>query len=314
MALHVIVGAGVLGKATALELSQRGHHVRVLSRSGGEPGGSAIERLAIDALDTAGLVAAVQGAAALYNCANPPYDRWTRDWPPLAASLLETAERTGAVLVTMSNLYGYGLTDHPLTERDPLAATGHKGRIRAAMWVDALAAHDAGRVRVTEARASDYFGPGVRGQAHIGDRTILPVLEGRAVRVFGNPDMPHSWTYAPDIAAALATLGTDPRAWGRAWHVPTNPPLSQREMLGAIARIGVAPEPRLQTLPGWALGALGLFVPFLRELEEVRYQFERPFVVDSTDYQTTFGVAPTPMHDALAATVAWWQDQRRVAA
>jgi nucleoside-diphosphate-sugar epimerase len=182
------------------------------------------------------------------------------------------------------------------------------------MWEAAVAAHNGGRARVTEARASDYFGPGVREQGHIGSRTIRPVLDGRAVRVFGNPDVPHSWTYVPDIASALATLGTDPRAWGRAWHVPTSAPLSQREMLREMARIAGAPEPKLQTLPAWAFKALGVFVPFLRELEEVRYQFERPFVMDSTEYRTTFHVEPTPMREALRATVEWWLAQRRAVA
>jgi nucleoside-diphosphate-sugar epimerase len=129
-------------------------------------------------------------------------------------------------------------------------------------------------------RASSYFGPGVREQGHIGQRTVPAVLDGRSVSVFGDADAAHSWTYVPDIATTLATLGTDERAWGRAWHVPSNRPASQREMLSAIARIGGAPTPRLRTLPGWAFGILGVVVPFMRELEEVRYQFEQPFVID----------------------------------
>jgi nucleoside-diphosphate-sugar epimerase len=314
MVLHVVVGAGVLGSATALRLSEHGHAVRLVSRSGRGPGAPAIQRVPVDATDRNRLAEVASGAAAIYNCANPPYHRWTTDWPPLAASLLDVAERTGAVLVTMSNLYGYGPLSHPMTERDPQNATGHKGKVRAAMWAEALAAHAAGRVRVTEARASDYFGPGVRAEGHIGERTIVPVLEGRSVRVIGNPDAPHSWTYVPDIAAALVTLGTDARAWGRAWHVPTTAALSQREMLRRIANLAEVPEPKIQTLPGWALTPLGLFVPFLRELEEVRYQFEQPFVLDSSAYETSFGSQPTPMHEALGATVERWLQQRRAAA
>jgi nucleoside-diphosphate-sugar epimerase len=311
MALHVVVGAGAVGTATAIDLAGRGHQVRVLSRSGSGPTGVGIESLAVDATDDQRLSAVSDNAAAIYNCANPPYDRWDREWPPLATSILAAAETTGAVLVTMSNLYSYGPVDHPITEQDPLAATGKKGRVRAAMWEQALAAHTAGTVRATEARASDYFGPRVRDQGHIGERTIPAVLAGRSVRVLGNPDVPHSWTYVPDIGAALATLRTDERAWGRPWHVPTNPPLSQREVLSTIARIAGAPAPKIQALPGWALRVLGVFVPFLRELEEVRYQFDGPFVIDSTDFWTTFEVGPTPMEHALAATVSWWLEQKR---
>lgn len=316
MALHVIVGAGAIGSDTARELATRGHHVRVLSRAGRGPDGGDIEKQAVDAMDVDRLVEASAGVAAIYNCANPPYTRWATDWPRLATSILTAAERTGAVLVTMSNLYGYGPVNHPITERDPLVATGVKGRVRAAMWEQAFAAHIAGRARVTEARASDYFGPGVREQGHIGQRTVPAVLDGRRVSVFGDADVPHSWTYVPDIATTLATLGTDERAWGRAWHVPSNRPFSQREMLSAIARIGGAPTPRLRTLPGWAFVLLGMVVPFMRELEEVRYQFEQPFVIDSTDSEATFGLTPTPMDVALTATVDWWlkQEQRRAAA
>lgn len=315
MSLHVIVGAGVIGSATAFQLAQRGHQVRVISRSGGGPIAPGIERVSIDATVADRLVEAASGAASLYNCANPPqYARWASDWPPLAAALLGAAERTGAVLVTMGNLYGYGPVDHPMTELDPLRATGKKGRLRASMWTDALAAQREGRLRTTEARASDYFGPGVLQQGHIGERSIPSVLDGRAVTVFGNPDLPHSWTYVNDVAVTLVTLGTDPRAWGRAWHVPTNPPMSQRQMLSAIARIGNASEPRLRTLPGWAFSALAKVVPYLYGTDEVLYQFERPFVMDSTEFQTTFGVQPTPMEEALRSTVAWWQTRRRAAA
>ncbi len=314
MTLHVIVGSGPVGSATAMRLAEQGHHVRLLSRSGGGPAVEGVERVTADATDTQRLASLLRGAEALYNCASPPYHRWATDWPPLAAAMLAAAERAGVVLVTMGNLYGYGPVDHPISERDPLRPTGPKGRVRAAIWTQALAAHQAGRVRVTEARAADYFGPGARQQSHLGQRSVPRLLRGRPVRVFGDPDAPHSWTYLPDIAAALATLGTDQRAWGRAWHVPTNPPMRQREVFGVLARLAGVPTPSVRAMAAWQLRVARAFVPFVRELEEVGYQFQRPFVLDSSAYQTTFGTRPTPMQDALAATLAWWIGQGRAAA
>lgn len=313
MDLHVIVGAGAVGSTTARALADAGHRVRVVTRSGGGPRAEGIERVAADAADPAVLTGLTAEAVAVYNCANPPYHRWSTDWPPLAASLLTSAERAGAVLVTMSNLYGYGPVDGPMTEQTPLAATGVKGRIRAGMWAAALAAHEAGRVRVTEARASDFYGPGVTMAGHLGAQFVPRLLAGKPARVLqGDVDVPHSWTYVPDVAGALITLATGERAWGRAWHVPTAPPQSLRQVATEICRIAGVPDRGVQVLPYWAVRAASPLVPLLRELGEVRHQFTEPFVLDSRAFTATFGTPPTPFDDGLRATVQWWE--RRAAA
>src|SRR4051794_22534219 len=158
--LHVVVGAGAVGTRTATLLADRGHRVRILSRSGAGPDDPRVERVSADAADAGRLADLSRGATAIYNAVNPPYHRWPRDWPPIAAALLGAAEREGAVLATVSNLYGYGPVDGPMTEDLPLAASGPKGRTRAAMWHDALASHAAGRIRATEVRPSSYLGHG----------------------------------------------------------------------------------------------------------------------------------------------------------
>src|SRR3954465_11204992 len=160
MALHVIVGKGPVGMTTAEELVSRGHEVRVLSRSG-RRATEATQHRQVDATDAAALTEAARGAAALYNAVNPAYHRWATDWPPVAAALLAAPQPRGALLVTMSNLYGYGRPSGPMTPESPMAATDVKGRVRARMWADALTAHESGRVRVTEARAADFVGPQV---------------------------------------------------------------------------------------------------------------------------------------------------------
>lgn len=306
MGHHVVIGAGPVGTATARELVARGHEVTVASRGGRAVDHPGVRSLALDATDVSALTELASGAEALYNCANPPYHRWPEDWPPLAAAFLAAAEATGAVLVTMSNLYGYGSVAHPMTEADPLAATGRKGRIRARMWTEALAAHRAGRLRACEARASDYFGPEVLA-SHVGERVVPRLLAGRSVRVVGDPDAPHSWTYVPDVGRTLATLGTSPPAWGRPWHVPSNPPLSQRQYAEQFARLAGAPAPTVRRLPRLAVRAAGLALPLLRELDETWYQFDRPFIMDSRAATDHFGITATPTERALTEAVAWWR-------
>ncbi len=305
MGRHVIVGAGGVGRGVARELAAAGHEVVVVSRSGRAPAVGGVRVAALDATDVTALTTLARGADALYNCANPPhYHRWAREWPPVAAALLEAATRSGAGLVTMSNLYGYGPVTGPITPDLPLAATSVNGRIRAEMWEDALAAHRAGRVRVTEARASDFIGPESGAQAHLGDRVIPRILAGRKVRAFGSLDEEHSWTYVPDASRTLARLGTDDRSWGRAWHVPTNAPLTQRAAFASVASVAGVPMPPVGTLGGTTVTAVGLVVPMVRALGHQLYQFEAPFVIDATETIATFGIEPTPWDQCVATTIA----------
>ncbi len=301
MALHVVVGKGPVGSTTAAQLVSRGHAVRVLSRSGG-PSTDAVEHRAVDAADAEALTRAAAGADVLYNAVNPPYHRWPTDWPPIAAALLTAAERTGAVLVTMANLYGYGRPAGPMTPDSPLAATDVKGRVRKRMWTDALAAHEAGRVRITEARAADFVGPQVpAGQSHL-TRQPPALRAGRRAWVVGDPDVRRSWAYLPDVAATLATLGTDERALGRAWHVPTAEPRTQRQALTDLAAAMGAPPARVSGIPWSLLRVVGIAVPMMREIVTIRHQWDQEYVSDGTGTTDTFGLVATPWADVVRAT------------
>ena len=300
MALHVIVGKGPVGTTTAERLADDGHQVRVLSRSGGRST-ERIEHRQVDATDPQALTAAARGAAALYNAVNPAYTRWATDWPPVAAAMLAAAERTGAVLVAMGNLYGYGRPAGPMTPDSPLAATDTKGQVRARMWAEMLAAHQAGRVRVTEARAADFVGPLVPGDHSHLTRQLPALRAGRRAWVVGDPDVPRGWSYLPDVAATLVILGSDDRALGRAWHVPSTI-RSQRQAITDLAAALGAPTPKVSGMPWPLLRAIGVAVPFMREVVDVRHQFDQPYVIDASATTATFGLSPTPWDEVVRAT------------
>lgn len=297
MGLHVIVGAGPVGRALAEELLTAGEQVRVVTRSGS--GIDGVERVAADAADANRLTELAAGATGLYNCVNPPYHQWAEQWPPIAAALLQAAERSGAVLATTANLYGYGEVDAPMTEQTPLAATGTKGRVRNQMWRDALAAHEAGRVRAFEVRGGDYLG----GNSLLSTLVTPALRKGRRAFVPANLDVPHTWTDVRDVATLLATGVRDERAWGRPWHVPSAEPMTVRALVtAAAADLGVAPK--VSALPYAALWAVGLVNPFARELRETQHQFRRPFVLDSSAAQQTFGLTPHAIADSIAFDIA----------
>jgi nucleoside-diphosphate-sugar epimerase len=297
MPLHVIVGAGPVGTAAARLLAGRGERVRMVTRRGTGPEHAAIERIAADATDAARLSALAAGAVALYNCANPLYYRWLTDWPPLASALLAAAERSGAVLATVSNLYGYGPVDAPVNSATPLAATHPKLRLRAQMWRDALAAHQAGRIRASEVRGSDY----IEANSIFSFVLAAPLSAGKRAYVPAALDVPHSWTSIPDVAQTLVMVAAREQAWGQAWLVPTNPPLTVRELATRFTTLRGLPPPKLTAVPYPVLWAAGLFSPMMRELRATSYQWTRPFVLDSTLTEQTFRLAPTPIDTALAA-------------
>jgi nucleoside-diphosphate-sugar epimerase len=304
--LHVVFGTGQVGSALAARLAGRGFAVRAVSRH--RPAVLAgVDWRGADAADPEAATDAAKGAAVIYQCLNAPYNQWPERFPPLQQGVLAAAERTGALLVSLENLYGYGPTGgQPMTEDLPLAATGVKGRARAAMTAELLAATAAGRVRIAIGRASDFFGPGVTEGSTLGERVFGNALAGRRADFIGNPGLPHTYSYVPDIAAGLATLGTDPRAAGQVWHLPGPATVTTRALLDLLAdQVGHRVAVRSLSKP--AVRALGLVNPVLRELAETYYQFGGPFVMDTTKYRSVFGVAGTPLADAIAETLAWYR-------
>jgi nucleoside-diphosphate-sugar epimerase len=176
------------------------------------------------------------------------------------------------------------------------------------MWHSLAAEHQAGRLKVTAGRASDFFGPYVAASV-VGERFFGPLLQGKKAELFGNPDALHTYTYVADFGEALVRLALDERSLGRAWHVPNAPAVSTRQFLEMAATIAGV-EPMSVTRSRFQLQLAGLFIPPAKESIEMLYEFEEDFVVDHSAYTNVFGDHATPMHDALTTTVAWWRKNR----
>ena len=239
MDVQLVIGAGAIGTATAQLLADRGERVRLVTRSGRGPEHPAVERVAADASDADALSRLAEGAAVIYSCAAPAYPSWATDWPPLAAALLLAAQTSGALLVTTGNLYGYGAAGGPMTEGLPLRPNTEKGQVRVRIWNEALEAHRAGRIRTAEVRSSDYLGASAVNAMTL---LVLPrVLVGKRALAPADLDAPHSWTYTRDVARTLLAVAADAGSWGRAWHVPTGPPKSFREVATRAAELAGVP-------------------------------------------------------------------------
>jgi nucleoside-diphosphate-sugar epimerase len=292
--------------ATVELLAAGGHRVRVVNRSGRAEVPAGVEVRGGDAADPAFSENAAAGAAVVYQCLNPPYTRWPEMFPPLQAGVLDGAAAAGAKLVAMENLYMYGPTEGaPLTEDLPHSATGRKGRTRAQMAQDLLEAHRAGKVRVVIGRASDYFGPHGRLSA-MGERVFDPAVSGKKAQVMGNPDQLHTYSYIPDIAKGLVVLGEHGEADGQAWHLPNAPAITTRQFIEQVY-VAAGTELGIQAMSRILVKMVGLFNGTVRELYEMLYEFEEPFVVDSAKFERAFGDHATPLSEAIPATVEWFR-------
>ncbi|YCK82574.1 NAD-dependent epimerase/dehydratase family protein [Arthrobacter sp. D3-18] len=309
--MYVVTGAGPVGYTVAEQLAEQGHHVRVLTRSGSGPEHPLVERMRVDASDRGQLTQAITGATAVFHCIHGSAYRaavWAAELPQAEQVVMEAAGAAGAVVVFPESHYPYSEPDRIMSEVSPREATSGKRGIRAQL-LKAREAHTANTVSVV---AGDFFGPRVK-MAHAGERMVPLVLSGKPIQVIGSADQPHSFTYVPDLAAAMIVAAQKPELWNSVLHAPTGSPMTQREVAAAYAGAAGVVTPKVSAVPGWILRVAGVFSTDMRELAEMLYQFERPFVMDSSESQRLLGLEPTPLPEAAVATVAWWRGAARQA-
>lgn len=308
---HVIFGTGPVGMATMEALCARGEsNIRMVNRSGktSEPLPTGVELVNGDASNHDFAIQAAAGATHIYNTLNPPYSKWVELFPPLQAAVIAAAEATSAKLIVMDNLYMYGEPNgKAMTEDMPYNAHTKKGKLRAQMSRDLLAAHQAGRVQAVVGRASDFIGPRVRLSA-MGEMVLQPVVTGKAAQALGNIDVPHSYTYMPDIGRALVDLALADNTAGQVWHLPTPPALTTRQLLEKLYAEAGHPL-KVQVPPKFAVRLLGLFNANVNEMVEMLYEFEAPFVVDDSKFTERFGWHATDWETIVRETVAWYRAQ-----
>jgi nucleoside-diphosphate-sugar epimerase len=266
-----------------------------------------VELVATDLYDPANVQEVTRGAKVVYQCSQPNYNQWPEKFPPLQKSIIDGLTDSGAKLVIVENLYMYGaMNGKPLREDMPHKAHTRKGKVRSEMSQAALAAHAAGKVRVAIARGSDFFGPwGL--PSTMGERIFYPLLQGKTAQMVGRLDIPHTHTYVPDFGKALVILGEHDEADGQVWHVPNDmPEITQGELVRMFAEeAGV--EPKMNSMGRIMMWIGGLFIPEAKESFEMMYEFDQPFIVDSSKFEETFGIKATPMREAIKETVAWYK-------
>jgi len=306
---HVVFGTGAIGRAIMEELLKRGASVRMVNRSGRmDEVATGVEVVASDLYDQANVRKVTQDARVVYQASQPNYNQWPEKFPLLQKSIIDGLTGSTAKLVIVENLYMYGDTyGKPMTEDTPYNADTRKGRVRAEISTAAFNAHKDGRVRVTAARGGNFFGPWGTDST-MGGRVFFPLLRGKPAQLIGRADLPHSHTYIKDYGRALVMLGERDEADGQAWHVPNDQPMISQSELVCMFAEEAGMEPKINRMGRLMMAMGGFFIPEARETVEMMYEFEKPFIVDSSKFEKAFGMKATPIRDAIRETVNWYKN------
>jgi len=298
-----IFGYGPVGRAIAARLAADGREFSVAQRRAPPDLPKGTVFAPCDALDRDAVVRAARGAEQIAVAIAFEYSGvvWREAWPKAMANFVAACKTTGARMVFIDNLYMYGPQTAPLVETMPLADSGWKPAARSAATRIWMAAAAAGEARIAALRSPDFYGPGV-GNSYLGDTSIGKLARGKPAVFIGSPDVLHDYAYVSDVARAATTLIAAPdSAFGRAWHVPCAPTRTTRDLLRIAAdRLGV--KLRISAMPAWMLGASGMFSPILRELVEMRFQWDRPYRVDASRFAGAFWSDPTPFETGVRET------------
>ncbi len=311
-ALQVVAGAGPAGLATAQALLERGHRVRIVCRKARPGLLSQAEWVLGDLSRTDFAQEAMDGATTIYQCLGPAYHRWVELFPPLQDNLVQAAMKTGANYVSLENFYLYGESEKPHQPSHNYQASTRKGELRGRMAQALYEHHQRGELSVAWARAADFFGPGVL-QSSLGQRVMDRLLEGKDAQLLGNPELPHSYSYIEDVGRGLAAIGTREEAFGRVWHLPVVNQGSAAELLKQSESYLGMPL-KYSRIPGLFLWLLGTFQPEVKEIREMMYLFEKPFLVDDSEFRQFFAMEATAAPVALERTLKWYENYLRQAA
>jgi nucleoside-diphosphate-sugar epimerase len=248
---------------------------------------------------------AVAGSEVVYVTVGFDYNTkvWQALWPPLMQNVLDACAEHGAKLVFFDNVYAIGKEHlHHITEESPISPCSKKGEVRAQVDKMVLAAMEKGAVPAIIARSADFF-------SHQRDKSMLMItvydnmVKGKSAQWFRNAKVKHSMTYCPDAAKGTAMLGNTPKAYNQVWNLPCDKnTLTGEEWVKLFAKV-MGKSDKYSVLPGWAIKGIGLFVPIMKELYEMSYQFDTDYFLDSTKFEKYFKYKPTTNEEAVRQTV-----------
>ncbi|MFY9311507.1 MAG: NAD-dependent epimerase/dehydratase family protein [Bacteroidia bacterium] len=304
--MQTILGSGgAIGTELAKSLKQYTSDIKLVSRNPKKVNDTDTLHQA-DLSDPAQVSKAIEGSEICYLTLGYDYNTklWQEKWPSLIKNVVQGCIDHKSKLIFFDNVYAIGGDNvKHITESSPISPNSKKGEVRAFVDKHILENVEKGKIEAIIARAPDFFGT-------IKDRSLLMnliydnLVKGKAAQWFCNADVVHTTGFAPDLAKGTAILGNSPGTFNQVWNLPIDSArITGREWVKLFAA-EMKTSDKVQVLPGWGMRALGVFVPILKEMYEMRYQYDREYYFDSSKFNKAFNFTPTTNSAAVKLTVA----------
>jgi nucleoside-diphosphate-sugar epimerase len=304
--MQTILGAGgAIGVELTKSLKEYTSEIRLVSRNP-QKVNIGDELLSADLLNLADVRKAVAGSSVVYLTAGILYNAnvWKENWPKIMSNVISACKESKAKLVFFDNIYMYDANYlDGMTEETPIKPSSEKGKVRTQIADMILTEVAKGELTALIARSADFYGPGIKNTSMLTETVFKPLFSGKAANWMMSPNYKHSFTYTPDAAKATALLGNTEDAFNQVWHLPTaSNPLTGKEWIESIAReLGV--KPKMQVAPKFLVRIMGLFVPIMKEMVEMLYQYDRDYDFNSSKFEKRFNFQPTPYKDGIKEVV-----------
>ena len=305
MGRQTILGAnGTISKVMAAELKKYTDQIRLVSRNPKKVNDTD-ELFAADVTDAAQVDKAVEGSEIVYLMVGFDYNIkvWRERWPALMRATLDACIKHKAKLVFFDNVYLYDVSEiGHMTEESKINPPSEKGKVRAQIAEMMMSEIKAGRLSGLIARAPDFYGPD-NDKSFLIETVYKNILKGKRPNWFIDPTKKHSFIYTPDAARATALLANTPDAYNQVWHLPTDKNTLTGNELIALFNKETNTSKKTQPIPMFLLRIIGIFVPIMREMPEMMYQYDRDYFFDSGKFDKRFNFVTTSYADGIRAIV-----------
>lgn len=303
MRFAVFGATGPIGRRLTRSLLERGHRVRVVSRSqenlGRHFGDTGAEPHAADVGDRDAAVRAAEGRDAVIHAVGLPAPRFP-DHVRLSENTVAACREAGARPFLVTSYWSYGPGDEePMAEDRPRRTEGEMAAIRGRQEEVFLEAGGA------VARLPDFYGP-EEGLSLLNDALDAARSDDRVLWP-GDPEVRRDFLYYPDAGRIVAELALAGAAYGEPWNVPGSGARPPGELVRMAAH-HLERRVKVRGVGKWTARFAALFRSDVREFLDVHPLYLAPVILDTSKIEDLLGaesVRTTPYDEAIPVTLAW---------